>query len=154
MITKNDLLLLLSDISRKGVDTSKVTSELISSREVPLSVIQFVNDNRQLDLTAFYEKLRKSYNNKHSKLYISILKEITDPELVLTTLSSLLLQIFIFSKNVSDKNMFFKHSRANEISYVLNKYFVDYDLTNCLKLLRLIKTDLLAIEVVNRRRTM
>ena len=152
MITKNDTLLLLSDLQDNGVQTKDAIKELIASRDVPISVLQFINEHRQLDLTSFYEKLRKSYNDKHSKLYISIVKEIQNPEDVLTTLSSLNLQILLYSKHVQNKQMFLKHARAKEINLVLTKYFTDYDLTNCLKLLRLIKADLLATEIINGRR--
>ena len=39
-----------------------------------------------------------------------------------------------------------RHSRAQEISQVLHNYFKDYNLTNCVKLLRLIKADIKALE--------
>lgn len=153
MISKNDALLLLSDLESSGVDTKAVTQSLISSREIPLDVLKFINDYRPLDLTNFYNKLRKSYNEKHSKLYISILKEVDDVETVLTTLSSLNLQILLFSKSVEDKQMFLKHARAREINMVLTKYLTDYDLTTCLKLLRFIKADIMCLEYISGKRT-
>lgn len=152
MIAKNDVLLLLSDLKDAGVSTTDAINRLLSSRDVPIDVLQFINEHRQLDLVKFYEKLRKSYNNKHSKLYVSIIKGVEGSEDVLTTLSSLNLQILLFSKNVSDRQMFLKHARAKEINLVLTKYFTDYDLTSCLKLLRLIRADIIASEVINERR--
>lgn len=146
MITRNDCYLLLAEINEKGIDTSTQIKSLMSSTSIPLDVIKFINDNRQLDLTSFYEKIRKSYNNKKSKLYINIVKEVENPQEVLTTLSSLLTQILLFTKSADDKQMFMRHSRAQEISQVLNNYFKDYNLTNCVKLLRLIKADLKALE--------
>ena len=146
MITRNDCYLLLAEINEKGIDTSAQIKSLMSSTSIPLDVIKFINDNRQLDLTSFYEKIRKSYNNKKSKLYINIVKEVENPQDVLTTLSSLLTQILLFTKSADDKQMFMRHSRAQEISQVLNNYFKDYNLTNCVKLLRLIKADLKALE--------
>ena len=146
MITRNDCYLLLAEINEKGIDTSAQIKSLMSSTSIPLDVIKFINDNRQLDLTSFYEKIRKSYNNKKSKLYINIVKEVENPQEVLTTLSSLLTQILLFTKSADDKQMFMRHSRAQEISQVLNNYFKDYNLTNCVKLLRLIKADLKALE--------
>ena len=146
MITRNDCYLLLAEINEKGIDTSTQIKSLMSSTSIPLDVIKFINDNRQLDLTNFYEKIRKSYNNKKSKLYINIVKEVENPQEVLTTLSSLLTQILLFTKSADDKQMFMRHSRAQEISQVLNNYFKDYNLTNCVKLLRLIKADLKALE--------
>ena len=56
MISKNDCYLLLSEINARGTDTSAPIKELMSSTSPTLSVIKFINDNRQLDLTAFYEK--------------------------------------------------------------------------------------------------
>ena len=106
MITKNDCYLLLSELNEKGVDTSSPIKDLMSSTSPSIDVIKFINDNRQLDLTAFYEKIRKSYNNKKSKLYINIVKEIEHPQDVLVTLSSLLNQILLFSKNAEDRQMF------------------------------------------------
>ena len=146
MITRNDCYLLLAEINEKGIDTSAQIKSLMSSTSIPLDVIKFLNDNRQLDLTSFYEKIRKSYNNKKSKLYINIVKEVENPQDVLTTLSSLLTQILLFTKSADDKQMFMRHSRAQEISQVLHNYFKDYNLTDCVKLLRLIKADLKALE--------
>ena len=146
MITRNDCYLLLAEINEKGIDTSAQIKSLMSSTSIPLDVIKFINDNRQLDLTSFYEKIRKSYNNKKSKLYINIVKEVENPQDVLTTLSSLLTQILLFTKSADDKQMFMRHSRAQEISQVLHNYFKDYNLTDCVKLLRLIKADLKALE--------
>ena len=148
MITKNDCLLLLADLKDKGVDTSVVTKQLMSSPSIDIEVLKFINDNRQLDLTAFYEKIRKSYNNKKSNLYINIVKEIEEPQEVLTTLSAMMTQILLFSKNLEDKQMFFKHSRVNEIVKVLNNYFTTYDLTYCIKLIKLIKLDIKALESI------
>ena len=148
MITKNDCYLLLAEIKENGIDTNQVMKRLVSMSSPDIEVIKFINDNRELDLTRFYEKLRYSYNHKKSNLYKNIVKEIDEPQDVLTTLSAMLTQIILFSRNVEDKEMFLKHSRAYEISLVLNNYFKDYNLTNCLKLLRIIKIDLKALESI------
>ena len=149
MITRNDCLLLLADMSDNGVDTTEATRKLIVGNDVPIEVIKFINDHRQLDLSAFYEKLRKSYNNKKSNLYINLVKEdIDDPTKLLSTLASLQLQILLFSDKTADREMFLRHSRAREIALVLSNYFKTYDLTNCVKLLRLVKADLKALESI------
>lgn len=148
MISKNDCLLLLADIKNKGIDTTEPLKELLNSNTIPLSVIKFINENRQLDLAAFYEKIRKNYNKKKSSLYINIVKEIEEPNEVLVTLSAMLTQILLFSKNVENKQMFLKHARANDISKILTLYFTNYDLTNCLKLMRIIKADIKALESI------
>lgn len=150
MITRSDCILLLGDLEKNGLDTKPYLNRLFQNRNLDLTVLKFINDNRQLDVTNFYKKLRKSYNQKKSKLYGNIVKETQDPDEVLITLSSLLLQIVLFSKTVSDKNMFLKHSRADDISTVLNLYFKEYDLTNCLRLMALIKADLKAVESLYR----
>ena len=148
MISKNDCLLLLADIKNKGIDTTEPLKELLNSNTLHLSVIKFINENRQLDLAAFYEKIRKNYNKKKSSLYINIVKEIEEPNEVLVTLSAMLTQILLFSKNVENKQMFLKHARANDISKILTLYFTNYDLTNCLKLMRIIKADIKALESI------
>lgn len=148
MITKNDCILLLTDIAQKGIDTKNQLKELLASPTLPLSIIKFINDNRQLDLIVFYEGIRKSYNQKKSTLYINIVKEVEDPTEVLTTLSAMLTQILRFSKKVDNKTMFLKHSRASDITKVLNNYFNTYDITLCQKLLRIIKADIKALESI------
>ena len=148
MITRSDCYLLLSDLQDSGIDTTKAISDLSTNKDIPISVIKFINDNRQLDLSQFYENLRKNYNNKKSQLYINIVKETQDPDKLLVTLSALLTQILLYSNKVNDKQLFLKHSRADEISKVLTKYFIDYDLTTCIELLRLIKADLKTLESI------
>lgn len=148
MISKNDCILLLTDIANKGIDTKEQLKVLLSSTQLPISVIKFINDNRQLELADFYNQIRKSYNKKSSTLYINIVKEVEDPTEVLTTLSALLTQILRYSKKVDNKPMFLRHSRALDITKVLNNYFNTYDLTLCLKLLRIIKADLKALESI------
>lgn len=150
MITKNDCLLLLTDISNRGIDTAEVTKTLLANPGVSLDVIQFINNHRPLEVVQFYEQLRYNYNHKKSKLYINIVKEIEDTNDVLTTLSALLTQILLYSKKCEDKELFLKHSRAEEISKVLTRYFKYYDLSICLTLLRLIKVDLKALESINK----
>ena len=148
MITKNDIIILLTDLQEKGLD---VSAHLINTLKngVSISTIQFINSNRQLDLYKFYEKIRKSYNQKHSNLYINIVKDIDDINKVLITLSALETQILIFSKNVEDREMFLRHSRALEISKVLSNYFINYDSKPCIKLIQLIKADLKCLQEVS-----
>lgn len=148
MISKQDCYLLLADLQNKGIDTNKILAKLVNQNEITLDIIKFINDNRQLDLTDFYETLRKNYNKKKSSLYINIVKDIENPTEVLTTLAALNLQILLFSKHLENKQMFFRHARASEITAVLNNYYKTYDITNCIKLLRIIKTDLKALESV------
>ena len=98
MIKKNDCILLLTEMQEKGINVSKQISQLMSSQDMSLDVLKFINDNRQLDLLSFYEKMRINYNKKKSSLYINIVKEIEEPQEVLITLSAMLTQILLFSK--------------------------------------------------------
>jgi len=148
MITRNDCYLLLAELADRGVDTSTQIKDLMSSPTPSIEVIKFINDNRELNLTAFYERLRKNYNHKKSKLYVNIMKDAEHPQDVLVTLSSLLTQIFLFAKNVDNRQMFLRHSRADEISKVLSTYFREFDLTGCNKLIKLIKIDIKALESI------
>ena len=149
MISKNDLILLLTDLQENGIDVSKELSTTIKNG-VQISTIGFINAHRQLDLHKFYEKIRKSYNEKHSNLYINIMHEIDDTNKVLTTLSALETQILIFSKSAENREMFLRHSRALEISRVLSNYFQTYDLKPCIKLLQLIKADIKCLQEVSK----
>ena len=151
MISKNDCLILLGDIKNNGGDVSEQIAYLIKNQEPNADIVKFINENRQLDLTSFYDKIRKSYNEKRSKLYINIVKEIEDPQDVLTTLSALLTQILLFSRNVENRVMFLRSSRAPQISLVLNNYFKTYDITTAQKLLKIIKADLKVCEYSNGR---
>lgn len=150
MITRNDCLILLNELNVKGIDTSEQLLEIVAQKNPSIEIIKFINDNRQLDLTNFYYKIRKSYNEKRSKLYINIVKEVEDPNEVLTTLSAMLTQILIFARTVEDKTMFLRHARAEEISAVLNNYFKNYDITYAQKLLKVIKADIKCIEYITK----
>lgn len=145
MVTRRDCFLLLSELTENGIDTKKALAELSSAKDVPIAVVQFINQNRQLDLANFYEGLRKSYNHKKSPLYGNIVKEIKDPNEVLTTLSSFLTQALLYSKKAEDREMFLRHSRVSDITKVLTKYFYDYDLTTCIKLIQVLKADIKAL---------
>lgn len=74
-ITRNDCLLLLSDLKSSGIDVDSNMKLLLHSSAVPLSVIEFINSKRPLALSLFYEKIRRSYNKKKNKLYMNIVRE-------------------------------------------------------------------------------
>ena len=152
MITKSDCILLLTELQQNGLDVKEMISKTFKSADPSIEVLKFINDNRQLDLTNFYEKIRKSYNQKRSSLYINIMKsDESEPKEALTTLSGMLTQILIFANTASDRQMFLRHARADEISYVLYNYFKTYDITSCNKLLKIIKADIKVLHFINEK---
>lgn len=150
MFTKRDCVLLLTELQENGLNVKEQLNKVLRSDTVPLDVLKYINDNRELELTNFYRKIRKSYNDKKSKLYINIMKGVEEPKTVLTTLSGMLTQILLHSEKLENKNMFLKHARADEISYVLYNYVKSYDISKCLSLLTLIRSDIKAIEEIYR----
>ena len=150
MITKNDCLLLLSELQDKGLETKPYVMKVLKDNNVNLEVLKFINDNRKLELTEFYNFLRNRYNEKKSKLYKEIVQiNEKQPKDIVVTLSSLLTQILLYSNKVENKQLFLKHSRADEISKVLVKYFQDYDVQLCVSMMNLLKADLKACEYIN-----
>lgn len=151
-ISKNDCMLLLTSLSKDGIDTKEELKKLVLSDKVELETLKFINDNRPLDLSNFYELLRKNYNNKKSKLYINIMKDLEEDSVfdVLTTLNAYAQQILLFSKEVDNKDVFFRFARLSEIYQCLYFYSENKDLTPSIKLLRLIKADIKALESIYR----
>lgn len=152
MITKNDAIALLLDLKEKGIDVQEQIRELAKKDKVDTDVLKFINDNRELDLTRFYEKIRKSYNNKKSNLYINIMKGLDQPEEVITTLNAYALQITLFAKNVETNNLitFYTFARLNEVYKVLYNYSKTFDLIPCMELIKLIKADIKTLETIYR----
>lgn len=149
MVTKNDLILLLTDMQERGMNIMPQLAKASRAPGIDINVLKFINDSRQLDVAAFYELLRKNYNNKKSSLYKNLVREeLVQAEDVLTTLAALNLQILLFAKKLEDNKMFIKHSRAEEITSVLTNYYKTYDLIPCFKELKLIKADLKAFESI------
>lgn len=153
MLQINDLVLLLSDLDEKGVQgASAHLNTLLKAKSISVDVLKFINDNRQFEVVEFYEKLRKNHNEKKSHLYKNIVGDLVDIEEVITTLHSYALQVNLFSKKLENKTLFFKHSRIEEVTRVLNNYYKDYNITDAVKILKLIKADLLVFEKVIGRR--
>lgn len=148
MIKKNDILLLLTELQDQGVDVSTHIKNLYKTPSVPLDIIKFINDNRQIDVAGFYEKLRSNYNHKKSDLYINIVKEIDDVDEILTTLAAYNLQVLLFGRKIKNKDIFYKASRAEEVTRVLNNYYKTYDVEKCRIVLSLIKADIKLFEEI------
>lgn len=153
MISKNELVLLLTELEKSGVEgASKQIKDALLSKNIEFSTLKFINDNRPLEIIQFYERMRKNYNSKKSPLYKNIVKDIDDVEEIITTLHAYALQVNLFSKKLENKQLFFKHAREEEVTRVLNRYYTDYDITSAVKVLRLIKADLVAFETIAGRR--
>jgi hypothetical protein len=137
----------------RGVDINSQMKKLLMAKEIPIDVLKFILDNRGIEVANFYEMLRKKHNQKKSPLYHNIVKDITDPDEVVTTLACLLVQITLYSRKLtSNKEIFQREVRAEEISRVLNNYYATGTLDNCLALIKLLKSDLLVLEHISGRR--
>ena len=153
MISKTDCILLLTDLENKGIDVKDHLEKAISVPTISIEVLKFINDRRQLDVTAFYELIRKNGNQNKSKLYKNIMKDdYADSDEALTTLCALLLQINLFASKLEDNAMFLKHVRAADITKVLNGYYTNYDLIPCYQALQAIRADIYALEQIQGRR--
>lgn len=149
MLTKEDLLLLLDEIEQRGIDVKNYPYKLMMNDRIPPEILKFVNDNRPLEINNFYEMLRKNHNKKKTPLYKNLVKsEFDSNKEALITLASLHLQILLYAKKLEDETLFLKHSRAEEITQVLNNYYRTYDLIPCLKLLKLIRNDMKCFELL------
>lgn len=155
MITKQDCLSILIQLEDNGVkNIDPIIKKLLTSSTIPVEVLKFISQNRGLESENFYMMLRKSYNQKRSPLYKNILKERTLEDFpdIITTLSCLLVQIVLYGNKLKDKETFFKEMRTEELTRVLNNYFKTGVYEDCVKLLKLIKSDLLVLEYINGRR--
>jgi hypothetical protein len=152
MLKTTDLILLLTELEEKGVEgASQQIRDLVNKGEILFDTLKFINDNRILDVANFYEQIRKSYNAKKSSLYINLVREeVKEPTDMLTTLASLNLQILLFAKHLDSPQMFLSHSRAEEITRVLNNYYRTYDLKPIIALRSLIKADLKSFESIKK----
>jgi hypothetical protein len=127
--------------------------KLVTTKDIPMEVLKFILDNRGIEVANFYEMLRKKHNQKKSPLYHNIVKEITDTDEILTTLTCLLVQINLYSKKLqTNKDIFQREVRAEEITRVLNHYYSTGEFDQCLALIKLLKTDLIVLEHISGRR--
>lgn len=155
MITRDDCMSILVKLEDRGVDKASINKcmrQLMVSKEIPLEVLKFISVNRGIEVTNFYELLRSNHNKKKSPLYLNLVKEIEDKEEVLTTLSSMLTQIFLYSRKLADADQFLKAVRAEEITRVLADYCQTGNTESCIKLIKLIKSDILVLEYIAGRR--
>jgi len=154
MISKSDIILLLTELQQDGVDVTKEISTLYKTENIPLDTLKKINNSKPLSVIKFYDKIRQSYNKKHSKMYINIMRSdenaMQDAKTILTTLSGLLNQILQF--DCDDRPMFLKHVRADEITKALEIYFKTFNIEPAFKLLKLIKADVYVMELISGHR--
>lgn len=153
IIDKRDVLNILFDFQKLYPEDNEVTvqlNRLIRMKEPDLDAIKFVNDRREFELRQFYEKMRKSYNNKNSKLYRNLVRfEELEPREILTCLGSLQLQILLFYKTLGSDTNFLAHARFDSICDCLKHFYNTGDYAPAMKLLSLIKSDLKIFEAIS-----
>lgn len=149
IITKDDCLKLLFDLREQGVECDKEIKHLLVLSDPDVETISFINSRQELNLRKFYEKLRRSYNDKKSKLYKNIVDINTlEPKEVPICLASLQLQILLFNKNLDDPS-FLTQARFKSITQCLNNFYLTGDLIPCQKLLNLFRVDLKFLEEIS-----
>ncbi len=152
MFSKNDCMQILVKLGDEGVDINQHLRLLITSKEVPLEVLKFISKNRGIDISNFYDMLRKKHNEKKSQLYTNIMNEVEDGNEVLITLSSLLTQIFLYGSKLENPTKFYDKARISDITKVLQSFDSNRSYDLAIKLVKLIKSDILVLEYLNDRR--
>ena len=151
MITKNDCLMLLIDLKdlypdkKEEIDAN--IKKLLVATSPSLEIIKFINDNKELSLRAFYEKLRKSYNSGNKNI---VNESELEPKELLCCLGALQQQILLYNKFLESDVTFLKHARFGDISKCLLNYYTTGDIVPCQKLLNLFKSDLKLLEEISK----
>ena len=58
MVSRNDLILILTELQEEGIDTTEQMRKVFTSSEFPVDVIRFINENREMDINKFYTHIR------------------------------------------------------------------------------------------------
>jgi len=152
MITKNDCMSILVKLEDTGLDVNKQIRALMMSKDIPLEVLRFISANRGIEISNFYEMLRKRSNEHKSPLYRNIMQGAEDEADAVVMLTSLLTQIELYGKRLDGTTSFYREARAEEIAKILHDYFTTEDATDIINLLGLIKSDIMVLEYIAGRR--
>lgn len=152
MLTKSECLSVLSSIDANDGEVNRQIRALMSSPTIPVDVIRFIIDHKSSDEAEFYEMLRRQHNKQKSKIYTSILRDPESSADAALTLSCFLTQVMLYERKIENPARFFKSIRADEISAALSQFFLDSTSDVCIRMLRLIRADLLVFELASGRR--
>ena len=155
MITKNECLSMLMKLEeQKGINVDKEVSKVLVAKTLPIDVLKFINSNQGIEAVKFYDMLRRSHNKNKSPLYTNIMNTAEDEPEIITTMSSLIQQITLYSRKLdeSERALFFKEIRADEASKSLSNYFSCGNYIECKNILSAIKNDILVLEYIDGRR--
>ena len=165
MISKDDCIGLLVRLEDQGVpkaEVNKYLSKILTAADwndpKAIEALKFIAANKGLAAIEFYEGLRQKHNKHNSPLYTNIMKfsvdnidKTVDGNELAVTLASLLTQIYLYNSKIND-NAFLKQVRAAEIAEAIASFSATGDLTKCMTLLAVIKSDIMVLEYVNDRR--
>lgn len=149
MLSKLDVYQILFEMKAQNIQGAEENIKLISkSVEVPLDVIRYINDNRSLQITEFYEDLRRKSNTKASKLYKNLMKEDKQPQEVLKTASSYVTQVLIRAEqlDLQERTIFYDNSRVKQISEGIHNYFNNGEIRSLLDVLTTVRKDIKILE--------
>ena len=59
MLTKNDLVLLLTEMQNENINVDNYLKKLMLNEGISSDVLKFINTSRELDVSKFYELIRK-----------------------------------------------------------------------------------------------
>lgn len=140
MLTNQDLIYFLTKWNTKEADV--IIRKLLTSSSFKGEAISYLNSLRSIDIVNFYEHLRKSYNEKHSSLYINLMREELSLDEQIITLASYILQANIYLKKSINKPLFIRESSLLDASRALELYYSQEDFLWVSKQLSKIKEDI------------
>lgn len=123
-----DLLYLLSRAHTQTADALLNSLMTTRSYTTKAAAIRYLASIQSLDIANFFEHLRSSCNKGKSRLYINLMKEENNPDDLIITLSSYILQANIYLKKSVNKRLFTEEAQLAEATEALNSYYKTRDL--------------------------